>query len=104
MMDYTGITSKMIPSLDQVCQMLRKPRATSFTFAEQDITQEIVAEGSPEHFTAESEPFFQNPRLPQEIQGHFPQYIQILRRMVRPHTAIVLPKAYVQKPGPNPIW
>jgi hypothetical protein len=52
-------------------------RAASFTFAEQDIMQEIATEGGPEHFVAEPEAFPRNAGLPQQIQGRFPQYIRV---------------------------
>jgi hypothetical protein len=39
-------------------------RATSFNFAEQDIMQKIIAEGCPEHFAAQAEPFFRDTGLP----------------------------------------
>jgi hypothetical protein len=72
-------------------------RATSFNFAEQGIMQEIVAEGSAEHFAAESKPFFRDASLPQKIQCRFPQHIQILPRPIPLRPVIVFLKAYVQK-------
>jgi hypothetical protein len=42
-------------------------RATSFNFTEQNIMQKIVTESCPQHFAAQSKPFFRNTRLLQQI-------------------------------------
>ncbi|MDR2633760.1 MAG: hypothetical protein LBC51_09105, partial [Treponema sp.] len=65
---FSAILSLLFPGLAvPVLPALLVPlphRATSFNFAEQNIMQEIVAEGSSEHFAADPKPFFRDASLP----------------------------------------
>jgi hypothetical protein len=62
------------------------------------MVKEIVAEGSPEHFSLSAESFFGYGGFSQKVQSRFSQYIEIFRGMVRPCPARVFPKTHVQKP------